>query len=57
MVCPDSAPALASGISRLLNDPAYRQHLPQQGLRRAAELSMKNMVDRYQSVFQQIAQP
>jgi hypothetical protein len=41
----------------LLNDPAYRQHLRQQGLRRAEELSLKSMVDRYLSVFQQIAQP
>ncbi len=51
LVRPGSAEALASAISRLINDPVYCNHLREQGLSRARELSVKNMVDRYQQVF------
>jgi glycosyltransferase involved in cell wall biosynthesis len=55
LVRPGSAEALASAISRLINDPVYCSHLQEQGLKRARELSVKNMVDRYQQVFIELA--
>lgn len=43
--------SLADGISRLFRDPNARRVLVQAGLQRANELSIRNMVGRYQEVF------
>ena len=51
LVAPGSAADLAAGIERLLGDPGLRQHFREQGLRRAAELSMEKMARGYERVF------
>ena len=51
LVPPGNAALLADGISRLLRDQNLRRLLVQAGLRRANELSIRKMVDRYQEVF------
>ena len=52
LVSPGSAGALAEGITAILGDPERQQQLVEKGLRRAEELSVRNMADRYQSLFQ-----
>lgn len=51
LVPPGNPVALAAGISRLLRDQHMRHRLTEAGLRRANELSVRNMVGRYQEVF------
>lgn len=57
LVQPGNATALAEAISALLADAPRRQHLATAGHARAAELSVRHMVDAYQAVFAELREP
>ncbi|MGB4336750.1 MAG: glycosyltransferase [Chromatiaceae bacterium] len=54
LVAPGNASALAAAIAAILGDPERQRQLVERGLRRAEELSVRNMAERYQSLFQNL---
>ncbi|AUD05546.1 glycosyltransferase family 4 protein [Spirosoma pollinicola] len=53
LVNPTNIPAIRAGISRLIHDDIYRQHLIEEGLRNAQCYTVELAAHRYQSLYEQ----